>query len=1310
MAERKNVFISSTSRDMKKEREKVKDTVLRLGAFPIAMEEFKPSEKNAMQVCYTEVQKADIFIGIYKYRYGFRPEGDMLYVTEDGARAGDGRTSITHWEYLWAKAMKIPLLLYVIAEKDDDDHLVSVPPAFMDDEPDKGYLSAFKKTIMGEHVVGFYHSPDHLQAQVSTDLGQLLLDERDSISLATPETCIWQEGAVLQQYNLVRQLGAGGNGVVWLADEILPNGSSRQVAIKVLREGIQDDPERVARFKEEISVMAKIEHAHVMPIRHFNQCNDQWYATMPYLTGGTLRDQMTGQPLPEADALDTLDQIGEALDYVHDKYGIIHRDVKPENMLLDEEGNLRLADFGLVFSSDSGTRITEAGKRLVGTGRYMAPEQWQKQTLSRQTDLYALGILAYELLTGHLPFEHDNDLDLGNAHRDQDLPEDDALSPEQWRILQRATAKNPVERYPNARTFLSELRNWQIDPANIEPRIDDYFDWLTGDIQDRMLSRFVDLSGDASHQAGPAVQPKRRCRRHYGHDEDVSARQTADLHADHVSAETQNTHFVTNVRERLMQFERAVLVGEPGSGKSFMLQRLTVDYAQRWFAMSDVERQNAIVPVLIYLNEYEGGDFEDMVRRELDLLAPYHDRLRREGRLWVLCDALNEMPRQNGQMKQLVAYLQETHKLRAEYLGRLKRESNEDDNLYLELSSRPSFLVSCRVRDYRDDLGDLKPLEQVLLRDLELPAIRELVTKRLEGDMGAQLWQEMGGTPDLMDFWQKKHQADELKRFWDSKGYETWQAPQDWFAMHQGARLIPLARNPYMGDLLCRTYAEAGYLPESRARLFELFIDQMLVREEETAERRGEVFPDVDVVKEALVALARAMQDQKITVLSESQALRVLADATFEEMLLRTATDANILARDGDNLKFAHQLLQEYFAAKILLEKMEADEAQNSHERAQALFAPDWWDAGVWRETVVILGEFLGGAEGANRVARWLAPVTPELATQVITRNGAGLTLVNDLTADTRQALIDSANAKRSEPNPIGRATAYRVLGLLNVDNRQGIGTIKVVVGTGRDPSAEQTIRLPDLAWGDPLPANTEVPVGGDDEAYQSLPSQTVQFPYAYRLSSYTITYGQFQCFVDDASEMGYEHDAWWAGFPDDYKRQPMLEQNNPYANHPRDSVSWYQAVAFCRWLTWHLHEAGLLESGEEIRLPSSQEWEAYARYPDGRKYVYGETPDVSMMNVDATGIGKTSAVGMFASSPLGVYDMNGNVWEWCLTKFEEDGEPGGDVIDESGASRVLRAGAFFNVTVNARSASRVGLYYPGSWFGSIGFRCFRSY
>jgi hypothetical protein len=75
MAERKNVFISSTSRDMKKEREKVKDTVLRLGAFPIAMEEFKPSEKNAMQVCYTEVQKADIFIGIYKYRYGFRPEG-----------------------------------------------------------------------------------------------------------------------------------------------------------------------------------------------------------------------------------------------------------------------------------------------------------------------------------------------------------------------------------------------------------------------------------------------------------------------------------------------------------------------------------------------------------------------------------------------------------------------------------------------------------------------------------------------------------------------------------------------------------------------------------------------------------------------------------------------------------------------------------------------------------------------------------------------------------------------------------------------------------------------------------------------------------------------------------------------------------------------------------------------------------------------------------------------------------------------------------------------------------------------------------
>lgn len=175
MPERIDVFLSSTSRDLKKFREKLKDVVLNAGAFPIAMEEFDASERNALQTCFAEVSKAEIFIGVYAYRYGFAPSADMHFTDAAGTvRAGDGQTSITEWEYRWARERGLPMLLYVVADEDDEGEPLAWPPAFIDGEPASSRLKAFKDTLKARHVVGFFRSADDLARQVAGALPKLL--------------------------------------------------------------------------------------------------------------------------------------------------------------------------------------------------------------------------------------------------------------------------------------------------------------------------------------------------------------------------------------------------------------------------------------------------------------------------------------------------------------------------------------------------------------------------------------------------------------------------------------------------------------------------------------------------------------------------------------------------------------------------------------------------------------------------------------------------------------------------------------------------------------------------------------------------------------------------------------------------------------------------------------------------------------------------------------------------------------------------------------------------------------------------------
>jgi len=167
MAERIDVFISSTSRDLQEYRDAVAKVILRLGMYPIDMATFNPTDRNALQLCYDKVQEAEIFVGIYAYRYGYAPDGSVTCTTTDGEEhQGDGETGITHLEYQWAIERNLPMLLFVV----DEDAPWS--PKFIEDEPGKSRLKSFKNDIMSKHVVGFFNSPDNLATQVATGLSE----------------------------------------------------------------------------------------------------------------------------------------------------------------------------------------------------------------------------------------------------------------------------------------------------------------------------------------------------------------------------------------------------------------------------------------------------------------------------------------------------------------------------------------------------------------------------------------------------------------------------------------------------------------------------------------------------------------------------------------------------------------------------------------------------------------------------------------------------------------------------------------------------------------------------------------------------------------------------------------------------------------------------------------------------------------------------------------------------------------------------------------------------------------------------------
>ncbi|HEY3050221.1 MAG TPA: Stk1 family PASTA domain-containing Ser/Thr kinase [Gaiellaceae bacterium] len=257
------------------------------------------------------------------------------------------------------------------------------------------------------------------------------------------------------RYRIMRKLGSGGMADVYLAeDEEL----GRRVAIKILNDKHANDEQFVERFRREAKNAAGLSHPNIVSIYDRGEAEGTYYIAMEYLDGRSLKELVVARgPLPIADAIEATRQVLTALRFAHRK-GVVHRDIKPHNVMADADGRLKVTDFGIARAGVS--QMTEAGS-IIGTAQYLSPEQARGAAVDQRSDLYSIGVVLYEMLTGQVPFTGESPVEIAMKHL-SDTPRPPSLlrpeiPPDLDMVVLRALAKNPEDRFQTAEEMDAEL-------------------------------------------------------------------------------------------------------------------------------------------------------------------------------------------------------------------------------------------------------------------------------------------------------------------------------------------------------------------------------------------------------------------------------------------------------------------------------------------------------------------------------------------------------------------------------------------------------------------------------------------------------------------------------------------------------------------------------------------------------------------------------------------------------------------------------------------------------------------------------------
>ncbi|MBL8293215.1 MAG: SUMF1/EgtB/PvdO family nonheme iron enzyme, partial [Bryobacterales bacterium] len=638
-----------------------------------------------------------------------------------------------------------------------------------------------------------------------------------------------------------------------------------------------------------------------------------------------------------------------------------------------------------------------------------------------------------------------------------------------------------------------------------------------------------------------------------------------------------------DILEAFDKVERAVLLGDPGAGKSTTLRRLALELARR-----AEKEEGAALPLLADLGKWSG---EEGLWEFLKGCAPKIgwavEALARERQIVLLLDGLNEVPTGLNEVPTGMrgAKTAEVKQLRGCRL-----------------------FVSCRREDYSGEL-DLK-LDTLTLKPLSPQQIQGalrlwVTTNGEERALADQIFWELAGDArlgEVFERWRKAGLTEEmfwwasdLEKWWEhlaSADYKLWRDE-----LHSTRSLLRLAENPFLLTMLYQVRVAEGRLPKNRGDLFHRFTNCLLSRErlfveEETGQWR--LTENGNQLLVGLEQLAWGMQRMgRGSGVSTVAPRATVFEALGGETLLRKALDATILEGDGE-VRFRHQLLQEYFTARALRGRFGQMAAEELWPREK------WWERSGWEETAALLAGM--HAQDCTPVIRWLRDAQPEVAAQCLLESGADAADREALRRELQAAWLPRLTDVEREPAPKGRAAIGRALGRLGLDNRKGVGLIDGV---------------PDIDW-------VEIP--GGEFVYQEGERRRSD---TFWMARYPVTNAQYQAFLE--AKDGYKNDPWWVGLTDPERTPASPEWSE--GNHPREMVSWWEAMAFCGWLSDKL--------GFEVRLPTEWEWERAARGADGRVYPWGDQNPEGRANIFLN-IGRTSAVGIYpqGASAEGVMDL----------------------------------------------------------------------
>lgn len=303
-----------------------------------------------------------------------------------------------------------------------------------------------------------------------------------------------------ERYRIIDTLGEGGMANVYLAEDII---LQRKVAVKILRLDLQNEPQTQARFQREALATSELSHPNIVSVLDVGTDHGLPYMVMEYVDGPDLKEYIRkNSPLDLREVIRIMDQILSAVALAH-KHNVIHRDLKPQNILMDKRGNIKIADFGIAVALNQSS-ITQTNS-VMGSVHYMSPEQTRGGLVTKQSDIYSLGIILYELITGKVPFNGDIPVSIALKHAQEPIPsirkKDKSVPQALENVVLKATAKDPRDRYASAQAMKADLDS-SLDPERSDEPV---FVPNHGNSNDKTIV----LPGFKPQKAESAEEPKK---------------------------------------------------------------------------------------------------------------------------------------------------------------------------------------------------------------------------------------------------------------------------------------------------------------------------------------------------------------------------------------------------------------------------------------------------------------------------------------------------------------------------------------------------------------------------------------------------------------------------------------------------------------------------------------------------------------------------------------------------------------------------------------------------------------------------------